>query len=117
MLETAFLEDHADGAATSKSVKVTVYGITQIVAPLTAKVNAKPTVGLWLTALFGPKPIGTVDVYYDGVLVKDELPYTKAVTFQLPAKAVIGSYPLRIEFHPAPGSASGEATFTFKVKK
>jgi amidase len=117
LLQTASLADHADGTATSKSVNVTVYGIVQVVAPLSAKVNAKPTLGLFLTALFGPKVLGSVDVYYGGVLIKDELPYTKAVTFQLPAKATIGSYPLRIEFHPSPGSASGEATFTFKVVK
>ncbi|MET3962747.1 Asp-tRNA(Asn)/Glu-tRNA(Gln) amidotransferase A subunit family amidase [Marmoricola sp. OAE513] len=113
---TASLEDHADGVATSNKVAVTKFGTTIAVFPLKGKVNKKPGIVVATGALFGPKVTGAIDVYYAGVLIKDELVLNKGTAgFLLPAKSVAGSYPLKVVLHPTGGTASASKTFTFKV--
>lgn len=112
---TASLADHADGTVTSAPVTVTAWGTTIAVLPLKGRAGKAIPVSVLMGALFGPSVVGTIDVTYAGVLIKDELAYNrKPVKITLPPKAA-GSYSLTVSFHPGPGLASAKRTFTFKV--
>lgn len=112
---TASLEDHADGTATSAPVTVTTWGTTIAVLPLKGKAGRSVPVAVVLAAFFGPKVVGTIDVTYAGVLIKDDLAYNKKpVVLTLPPKAA-GKYSLTVSFHPGPGLASAKRTFTVRI--
>lgn len=116
---TATVPDHAPGTATSGGVKVQPLStVTSITGPRAVEKGKRPRVVVKVVTQSGVVPTGTVDVWYGGHLIRNELRLSQGrAVLRLPAKVKPGRYRLRAMFHPEKGFAPSSRVVWIRVTR